>query len=201
MLLRMAAVLKRFPRTSTTTQQSLSMLTHLAPAAVHVANWSCLASRLARASNRQAPILFFPDLFSGALALEETDYNPIAVGDPSVATGCFPSQPNIDGSRLPREPMTGGDGRAGQIRGTVTLVATGQPIPGATVVLTGGGLREDVVQTTDEAGRYVISHAGPARGYVLHFYYRGAMAEIDGLDVIAATRVMADVRLSADTEP
>lgn len=84
--------------------------------------------------------------------------------------------------------------QSGKLAGTVTDAATGEPIPGATVVIEGTTRGT----TTDTEGRYVIVGLDPG-AYDIRFSFVGFTTQIiDGIQVTSDRTTTLDVQLSSE---
>ncbi len=68
-----------------------------------------------------------------------------------------------------------------QIQGTVTDKATGKPLGGVTVVVSGPALQGDQTEFTDPSGRYLITELPPGDNYVVRFYFNDVVVERPGV--------------------
>src|SRR5688572_17910073 len=97
---------------------------------------------------------------------------------------------------LTAAPAAAQDATTAVIRGTVVDQATGEPVPGATIVATSPALAGEQVVISDEAGTYVISNLPPGT-YALTVYYSDLVLERG--NVIAAAGKTAVVNLKVNT--
>ncbi len=68
----------------------------------------------------------------------------------------------------------------GNIAGVVTDQATGKPLPGVTITVSGPALQGEQTEFTDSAGRYIITELPPGE-YVVRFYYSNVKVERPGV--------------------
>src|SRR5690242_17365678 len=68
------------------------------------------------------------------------------------------------------------DATTGAIQGVVKDDATGEPLPGVTVVVTGPTVQPQTV-ISDENGFYKVTSLPPASGYLVTFYYADIVTE------------------------
>ena len=88
-------------------------------------------------------------------------------------------------------PAVQAQGTTGTIEGVVKDKATGQPLPGATVVATSPASKGQQVAITDEHGRYAIANLPPGT-YLVTLYYadqtierKGVIAKVDKITPLA----------------
>jgi len=93
-------------------------------------------------------------------------------------------------------PAVQAQGATGTITGVVTDKATGQPLPGVTVVATSPALKGSQAVITDEHGRYTIANL-PAGTYLVTLYYADFTIERKG--VIVKVDKTTPVAMKVDT--
>ena len=73
--------------------------------------------------------------------------------------------------------------QAGQIQGLVTSDATGKPLAGVTVTVSGPALQGDQVEITGADGRYQVTQLPSGDDYVVRFYLGDAVVERPGVRI------------------
>jgi hypothetical protein len=82
----------------------------------------------------------------------------------------------LGGGLLGEQPAHAQDATTGAIQGVVKDDATGEPLPGVTVVVSGPTVQPQTV-ITDENGFYKVTSLPPGSGYLVTFYYADIVTE------------------------
>ncbi|MCC7382524.1 MAG: TonB-dependent receptor [Deltaproteobacteria bacterium] len=86
---------------------------------------------------------------------------------------------------------------SGRISGKVTDEATGDPLPGVTVTVTGPSLQGELTEFTDENGSYLITEIPPGE-YLVRYYYADIVIERPNVQVTTDRTLAVNVAIPSE---
>jgi hypothetical protein len=119
-----------------------------------------------------------------------------AIAAGTVLLGASPAMADPAGLSPPVEAQA--DAHRGAIQGVIKDAATGEPLIGVTIVITGPGQSEPAI--SDETGFYRVSSLTPG-DYLATFYYNDIVVERRHIAVGVGTTTPVFVQLDSDASP
>jgi hypothetical protein len=128
----------------------------------------------------------------GPGARRKVRFAAIAAG--TVLLGASPVMADPAGWSPPADAQPA---NTGAIEGVIKDTATGEPLAGVTIVITGPG-PTTATAISDETGAYRVSSLAPGDGYLAAFYYGDNLVERSGIAVGAGKTTPVVIQLASD---